>query len=226
MSVRARYGAFYFITVIDNHTRFGHVYLIFHRSEALNCFRRYIYKVENQLDMKIKILRTDRGHEYLSEQFKELCDENLTDRSLTEIELRDVEFLEEDFSYRSEVRNKIEFHEMDDSDIGASIRSVETEEATSIPPRDSGSDLPLEKEPQLCRSTHMGVPHRRFEIEGKVFMVAAHNDDELMSFQEALSSPTHKERLDAMVEEIESMKSNHVWNLVDLPPGRKTIGNK
>ena len=29
-----------------------------------------------------------------------------------------------------------------------------------------------------------------------------------------------------MDEEIESMKKNHVWDLVDLPPGRKTIGNK
>ena len=31
--------------------------------------------VENQLDRRIKALRTDRGHEYLSEEFKTLCDE-------------------------------------------------------------------------------------------------------------------------------------------------------
>ena len=29
-----------------------------------------------------------------------------------------------------------------------------------------------------------------------------------------------------MEEEINSMESNHVYDLVDLPPGRKTIGNK
>ena len=29
-----------------------------------------------------------------------------------------------------------------------------------------------------------------------------------------------------MEEEISSMTKNHVWELVDLPPGRKTIGNK
>ncbi|XP_020080151.1 uncharacterized protein LOC109703839 [Ananas comosus] len=74
------------------------------------------------------------------------------DGSLTEIESRNVEFFEENFPYRSEVRNEIEFHEMDDSDIGASIRSVEGEEATPIPPGDSGSDLPLDKEPQIRRS--------------------------------------------------------------------------
>ena len=29
-----------------------------------------------------------------------------------------------------------------------------------------------------------------------------------------------------MEEEMTSMRSNHVWKLVDLPKGRKTIGNK
>ena len=65
----------YFITFIDDFTRYGHVYLIFHKSEVLDCFRRYIDLVENQLDQKIKTLKIDRGREYLSEQFKDLCDE-------------------------------------------------------------------------------------------------------------------------------------------------------
>jgi hypothetical protein len=29
-----------------------------------------------------------------------------------------------------------------------------------------------------------------------------------------------------MKEEMESMRSNNIWELVDLPEGRKTIGNK
>ena len=57
------------------YTRYSHVYLISHKSEALDCFRRYMRLVENQLDKSIKVLRTDRGREYLFEQFKELCDE-------------------------------------------------------------------------------------------------------------------------------------------------------
>ena len=39
--------------------------------------------VENQLDKKIKVLRTDRGREYLSNQFKELCNEKGIERQLT-----------------------------------------------------------------------------------------------------------------------------------------------
>ena len=54
MSVKARYGALYFIRVIDDFTCYNHVYLISHKSEAFDCFRHYINLVENQLDKKIK----------------------------------------------------------------------------------------------------------------------------------------------------------------------------
>ena len=49
--------------------------MISHKSEALECFRRYLIEVENQLDKSVKALRTDRGREYLSDQFRELCEE-------------------------------------------------------------------------------------------------------------------------------------------------------
>ena len=81
MNVRARHGGSYFI--IDDFTRYGHVYLISHKSEALDYFRRYMILVENQLDKSIKALRTNRESEYLSEQFKELCDEKGIMRQLT-----------------------------------------------------------------------------------------------------------------------------------------------
>ena len=75
MNVRGRHGAVYFITFIDDYTRFGYVYLISHKSEAISCFKRFMNLVENQLDKKIKALRSDQGREYLSDEFKKLCDE-------------------------------------------------------------------------------------------------------------------------------------------------------
>ena len=75
MNVRARHGANYFITFIDDFTHFGHVYLVSHKSEVLDCFTKFTRLVENQLSTKIKALRSDRGREYLSEQFKGFCDE-------------------------------------------------------------------------------------------------------------------------------------------------------
>ena len=83
MNVRARHRAQYFITFIDDFTQFGHVYLISHRSEALDCFKRYSTLVVNQLNTKIKSLRTDRGREYLSDLFKAYSDEKGIPRQLT-----------------------------------------------------------------------------------------------------------------------------------------------
>jgi hypothetical protein len=50
--------------------------------------------------------------------------------------------------------------------------------------------------------------------------------DEPASFSEALHSPDRDEWMTAMQEEMSSMDKNNVWELVDLPSGRKTIGNK
>jgi hypothetical protein len=47
-------------------SRYDHVHLISHKSEALDCLTQYINMVENQLDKSIKALRTYRGREYLS----------------------------------------------------------------------------------------------------------------------------------------------------------------
>ena len=83
MSIQARHGASYFINFIDDYSHYGHVYLISHKYEALDCFIKYLNEVENQLDKKVKVLRTDRGGEYLSDQFKKLCEEKGIIRQLT-----------------------------------------------------------------------------------------------------------------------------------------------
>ena len=83
MNVRARHGASYFIIFIHDCTRYGHVYLISLKSQALDCFIQYINEMENQLDRKIKALRTDRGREYLSKQFAKLCNDKDILRQLT-----------------------------------------------------------------------------------------------------------------------------------------------
>ena len=56
--------------------------------------------------------------------------------------------------------------------------------------------------------------------------MVTHDEEEPKTIQEALSSPTSKEWIKAMEEEMNSMKSNQVLDMFDLPPSRKTIGNK
>ena len=59
MNVKARHEAHYFITFINDFTRYGYVYLISHKSEALKCFKSYSRLVENQLNVNIKAQQTD-----------------------------------------------------------------------------------------------------------------------------------------------------------------------
>ena len=54
----------YFITFIDDLSRYDNVYLMYEKSQAIDIFEMFITEVERQLDKKIKIVRSDRGGEY------------------------------------------------------------------------------------------------------------------------------------------------------------------
>ena len=74
-STPSRGGKKHFITFTDDCTRYYYVYLLNSKDEAIDAFRQYKTEVENQLDRKIKMIRSDRGGEYES-PFAEICLEN------------------------------------------------------------------------------------------------------------------------------------------------------
>jgi hypothetical protein len=53
-----------FITFTDDFSRYGYIYPIKERSEALDKFKIFKAEVENQHNIKIKLVRSDRGGEY------------------------------------------------------------------------------------------------------------------------------------------------------------------
>nr|GEU93343.1 putative zinc finger, CCHC-type [Tanacetum cinerariifolium] len=53
-----------FITFIDDYLRYMYLFLINEKSELVDMFKTFKAKVENQLDNKIKAVRSDRGGEY------------------------------------------------------------------------------------------------------------------------------------------------------------------
>jgi hypothetical protein len=50
-----------FITFTDDYSRYGYIYPIKERSETLDKFKIFTAEVENQLDSKIKVVRSDHG---------------------------------------------------------------------------------------------------------------------------------------------------------------------
>nr|GEY39956.1 retrotransposon protein, putative, Ty1-copia subclass [Tanacetum cinerariifolium] len=58
----SRQGASYFITLTDDYSCHGYVYLLKHKHEVFETFKVFKNEVENQLGKKIKALRSDRGY--------------------------------------------------------------------------------------------------------------------------------------------------------------------
>ena len=71
-SVLTRGGKRYFITFIDDFSRF--IYVLRNKDESFDMFKRYKIEVENQRNRKIKILRSDRGSEYFPNEFFMFCE--------------------------------------------------------------------------------------------------------------------------------------------------------
>nr|GFB22463.1 hypothetical protein [Tanacetum cinerariifolium] len=67
----SRQGASYFIISTDIYSRYGYVYLLKHKHEVFETFKVFKNEVENQLGKTIKALRSDRGGEYISQEFKD-----------------------------------------------------------------------------------------------------------------------------------------------------------
>nr|XP_016506348.1 PREDICTED: uncharacterized mitochondrial protein AtMg00820-like [Nicotiana tabacum] len=136
----------------------------------------------------------------------------LEDGSVTEIESRDVTFLENDFPKKGEVKNGEPLCEMLNSDsqqVSSDTVDNQIDQDLILYPSGSGSGNSQSQNPS---------DEPEFQLRKKI--------DEPKSVTEALSSPVKDEWMKAVKEELESMKTNKVWDLVDLPPGRRAIGNK
>ncbi|GJU56101.1 retrotransposon protein, putative, ty1-copia subclass [Tanacetum coccineum] len=67
--ILSRQGANYFVTFTNDFSRYGYVYLLKHKHEVFETFKMFQKEVENQLGKTIKSLRSDRGGDYMSQEF-------------------------------------------------------------------------------------------------------------------------------------------------------------
>ena len=69
----------YFLTFIDHATRYTWVYVIASKSDVFKTFVKWKVMVEKQYERKVKIIRTDNGGEYTSNEFESyLSNEGIT----------------------------------------------------------------------------------------------------------------------------------------------------
>ncbi|GJS37974.1 retrotransposon protein, putative, ty1-copia subclass [Tanacetum coccineum] len=177
-----REGANYYVTFTDDFSRYSYVYLIKHKHEVFEMFKTFQNEVENQLEKTIKALRSDRGREYLSQEFLDHLRSHGIILQLTPpytTQHNDV----------SKRRNR-------------TLLDMDTQKKTM----GYYFYYPLENKNLVARSARIPQALERygFYIDAKEHELGDH----------------------AMNAEMQSMKDNQVWNLVDLPPNYKTVGSK
>ena len=64
--IQTRGGNKYFITFVDDNAKYCYIYLLKSNDEAIENFVFYKNEVDNQVNKKIKVLRSNRGGEYES----------------------------------------------------------------------------------------------------------------------------------------------------------------
>ena len=76
-------GKRYFFLIVDDYLRCMWVALLKEKSEALEQFKRFKSMAEAEKEVKIKCIRSDRGGEFTSDEFKNLCDKSGIKKQLT-----------------------------------------------------------------------------------------------------------------------------------------------
>jgi transposase InsO family protein len=66
-------GEKYFMLLVDDYTRMNAVCFLRNKLEAFENFKVYKEMVENEMDSKIKCLRSDNGGEFTSKEFMDYC---------------------------------------------------------------------------------------------------------------------------------------------------------
>ena len=75
MLVNSLGGYLYYLTFTNDYSRKTWIYFLKKKDEVFSWFRHFKALIENQTEKKIKILRTDNGAEYESNEFHDFCKE-------------------------------------------------------------------------------------------------------------------------------------------------------
>ena len=78
-------GFRYYLTFIDDFSRYATVYLLKSKEEVYMKFDHFKRFVENKFERKIKRLRSDNGTEYINENFEKLVSDSGIDHERTQI---------------------------------------------------------------------------------------------------------------------------------------------
>ncbi|GJX86505.1 retrotransposon protein, putative, ty1-copia subclass, partial [Tanacetum coccineum] len=200
--IMSRQGASYFVTFTDDFSRYGYVYLLKHKHEVFETFKVFQKEVENQLDKTIKSLHSNRRGKYMSQEFLD----HLKDHGI--IAHRTPPYTPQHNGV-SKRRNRT---------LLDMVRSMMSQ--TTLPK--SFWDYALKIAARILNM----VPTKKVEMTP--YKIRAQRSLMKISSRIFKGSRTFGSPLvlNAMNVEMQSMKDNEVWDLVELPSNDKTVGSK
>ncbi|XP_068655801.1 uncharacterized protein [Aristolochia californica] len=269
------HGHKYFISFIDDYSRYVYLYMLYNKNEALDAFKIFKVEVETQCSKEIKIMRSDRGGEYYGRYPKNgqvprpfakflqdhgivaqyTMPSSLDQNGVAERRNRTLLGMWE-HPTRNIVSEKdhLEFQPSTSSDrlvIVYNTPQVQTSvEQPIIEVPEDADDIPVDQVVQELPNTfeQLVEPHTSQEYDGTTlrrstklkrsvifydyvmylresdYNIGAENDPKI--FSQAMSGKESELWYNAMKDEMNSMKSNEVLDLVKRPSGFKVIGYK
>ncbi|XP_076883210.1 uncharacterized protein LOC143531908 [Bidens hawaiensis] len=185
-----------FITFIDDYSRYMYLYLIKEKSESATTFKYYKTEVEKQLDRQTKVVRSDRGFEYYGRH--------------TDVDQAPGSFYE--FCKGHGIVNQ---YTMPEPVITENEGTSNTQNQDNAEPAN-----------QLRRSSRSRRPTNFDDFVTYLTEADTKKLNDPISYNEAMSSDQSSEWNKAMIDELDSMRKNDVWDLVELPNGFKPVGCK
>ena len=76
-------GSHYFVSSIDDYSRYATVHMIKNKSEVLSTFKGFVSLMEILTEHRIQVLRSDNGGEYETREFSEYCQSHGIERETT-----------------------------------------------------------------------------------------------------------------------------------------------
>nr|GEV93314.1 retrotransposon protein, putative, Ty1-copia subclass [Tanacetum cinerariifolium] len=237
--IMSRQGANYFVTFTDDFSRYGYVYLLKHKHEVFETFKVFQKEVENQLGKTIKSLRSDRRGEYTSQEFLDhLKDQGIiahrtppyTPQYNGVSERRNRTLLDMVRSMMSQTTLPKSFWDYALETTARILNMVPTKKVEKTPYESYNSrsnrsleDLEIIQEEDTHPSTDTSLNH---EEDDQQIDEPQRDLGEPANYKAALLDPESKKWLNAMNVEMQSMKDNKVWVLVEFPPNGKAVGSK
>nr|GEX62841.1 retrotransposon protein, putative, Ty1-copia subclass [Tanacetum cinerariifolium] len=253
--IMSRQGASYFVTFTEDFSRYGYAYLLKHKHEVFETFKVFQKEVENQLGKTIKLLRYDRGGEYMNQEFLDhLRDYRIiahrtppyTPQHNGVSERRNRTLLDMVRSMMSQTTLSKSFWDYVLETVARILNMVPTKKRTPkgnngifflLPTREQNTSLHHEEDDlEIDEPQSDIVPIRRsirtrHALDRMCLYIDAeeHELGDLSKpaiYKATLLDLESDKWLNAMNVEMQSMKDNKVWDLVDLPLNGKTVGSK